>query len=342
MKRVLVHIGTPKTGSSSIQATLAAAVGANHLNQVCYPQLHGRDHYFLPALYRQLERLPRGLRRQYLGREKLLQKTREAVREELFAAISRHENLIISAESLTSFDADDVRAFIADLRRCGVSRVGVLVYVRDPAALYLSAMQQRLKTTHLIPTPSHFRYNFIEAIDAWSPQVSNLIVRPFDRPQLRGGDVVHDFVVEASTFFGHPILHAEAEYRTVNESISAEAMLLLQRYQRSLRNGKLCNAEQRRQLLDALQQQSALAEHTRPVLKRHWVYQLRANHRPALDALRERFGVEICPRDESGGQPLGAAQLAPAIKHVAVENLLLGYDGQVFSNLVARYLPDAG
>jgi hypothetical protein len=66
MKKLLIHIGTCKRGSTSIQKRLSDASKALIATGNTYPKVYGRIHHqLIVASYIPSERLPRGLRRQF-------------------------------------------------------------------------------------------------------------------------------------------------------------------------------------------------------------------------------------------------------------------------------------
>jgi hypothetical protein len=84
-KSVLLHIGTPKTGTTSIQHSLVRARMNGDLGQVCYPLLEGdSNQQRLAVLYLnpdELGRLIPSERERYPVREKSYKRMREQYRE---------------------------------------------------------------------------------------------------------------------------------------------------------------------------------------------------------------------------------------------------------------------
>ncbi len=231
-KRLLLHIGTIKTGTSSIQETLNAAAESGSLNGVAYPVPLEMTHNHLAHVYASPDRLPRIPRHRRRADPESFERIAQTFKHDLFEAIRDNENLILSAEYLSLFSRDDAAALARDLALAGVGEVRVLAYVRDPASLYLSAVQQTLKAGHLFVRPAAFRYRFLEALAVWRAIYPDVRVRPFVRGRLVDGDVVRDFLAEASSFFGDTVAPDDVELRVSNPSLSAEAMVVLQRYRR--------------------------------------------------------------------------------------------------------------
>lgn len=115
------------------------------------------------------------------------------------------------------FVPEEARALADDLKAAGVTDVRVVVYVRDPTSYYLSYVQQELKASHRFTAPLDFEYPFLRVITVWRDRYPDLVVRAFDRDQMVAGNVVHDFLAAASTFFGSTISVADEDLVTSNE-----------------------------------------------------------------------------------------------------------------------------
>ena len=93
MKTVLLHIGTSKTGTKSIQEALARARESGTIRPVCYPMPRGdRNNSALATLYLPYERMPRFVRSTYLTRSAELEKMRHRYRRALFDELRTERN----------------------------------------------------------------------------------------------------------------------------------------------------------------------------------------------------------------------------------------------------------
>jgi hypothetical protein len=101
MKSILIHIGTPKTGSTSIQKWLADAQDQGKLKHLSYPLWKGGyNHQQLVSIYKSYDELSAPMRYAYGPEGRPYQRKQEQYRKFLFQALQADRNAIISSESL--------------------------------------------------------------------------------------------------------------------------------------------------------------------------------------------------------------------------------------------------
>ncbi len=105
------------------------------------------------------------------------------------------------------------------------SSVMIIAYARRPADWYLSTVQQVLKGSSMLPAPAYRVRHVLDSYEAKFPGA--VTVRACEHDQLKDGDIVRDFAAIAAPdaldlLAGHT--------RRANESLSAEAMSILQEY----------------------------------------------------------------------------------------------------------------
>jgi hypothetical protein len=259
MSRLLLHIGSPKAGSSAIQASLLE--GADQLRRqhgllVCPPNPFRRPlpSGFLAACHLPSEALPRYLavrrRRdpQQFGRD--VQAYQQLLRDVLLLGRPvghlrwrRHlwrlkrdllpsppRTVVLSTEYLWRYPPDAIRRMRDQFEALGVRTFQVLAYVREPVSAYGSFLQQWLRLSDDLEryNPWQWRYRVRENLEAWAAVFApeELVVRPFSRDQLSGGSVVRDFYGCCSDWIGQTV--AGPEPAGVNESLSIEALTLVQ------------------------------------------------------------------------------------------------------------------
>ncbi|GAB2718971.1 hypothetical protein [Halomonas garicola] len=220
MSRLVIHIGMPKTGSSSIQDTLFAK--GRHVD-FRYADLgvanqggklrsyFSTDPYEWPG-HRAAGRAPDQVKA-----------FNEAVGREVSAIKAQGGQQVISGEDLYHLGEEGLRRLRDEFSRA-FDRVEIIGYIRPPASFIASAFvqlvknhgQSRLDLNKLWP-----RYRAkLEKFDQIFGR-EHVTLRPFDHKKLADGDVVQDFF----QFLGAPI--DPTEIRRVNESLSLEATAAL-------------------------------------------------------------------------------------------------------------------
>jgi len=224
-KKALIHIGTGKTGTTSIQESLASQ--KRKLGGVGYPNIVGNAHHFLEVVYQQYSHLSRGHRSEYADEAARL-KHAKTLRSKFLRRVRQKKNIIISSEFLGRFKKQQVLALKTDLDNSGYTDYRVVCYVRDPVSYYRSLLQQKLKSSHHPPNPQNFKYGFREAIENHRAYYGdNVIVRAYD-DALYQGDVVKDFLRLAESFF--EVDYSRVKSVSANRSLSAEAIFILHSY----------------------------------------------------------------------------------------------------------------
>lgn len=219
-RRVLLHLGMHKTGSTSIQAvwngykderTEYAALGLpNHSLVLQRAFLEGKA---ADRVYKN-------------STEERRPKQQEAALRRLDEVLSgTGRSVILSGESLFRFDRDSARR-TAEFLRGHVARIDSLLYVRAPESFARSVFQERLKKgeasfdlRHIVPAYKSRSLHWAEALGAEPTYVM------FDRPTLHEGDVVADFGMRAGLDLAWARSRAHLQNR--NTSLSAEAMAAL-------------------------------------------------------------------------------------------------------------------
>ena len=258
MTRLLLHIGSPKAGSSAIQASLLQ--GAEQLRQqhgllVCPPNPFGRPlpSGFLAACHLPPETLPRYLavrrRRDPQQFERDVRAYQQLLRDVLLLGRplghlrwrrlwrlkrdllpSPSRSLVLSSEYLWRYPPEAIIRLRQQFEAMGVKEFQVVAYVREPVSAYGSFLQQWLRLSDDLEryNPWLWRYRVRENLEAWGAVFGpdELVVRPFSRDQLSGGSVVCDFYDRCSDWLGETV--AGPEPAGVNESLSIEALTLVQ------------------------------------------------------------------------------------------------------------------
>ena len=322
MTRLFLHIGSPKAGSSAIQAAIqglseAAMAGADL--QVLPANPYGKPFPsgFVAARYMPPADLPRYLRlRQQRDPEQFQQDLQqhwrllsEGLRRRPQRAVAGWRwpwplaqrspqgggTALLSSEYLWRLPADQVRRFRQDFEALGVDDFRVIAYVRQPVSAYASFLQQwlRLSTDLERYNPLRWHYRPRQHLETWEAVFGDaLVVRPFERDQLQGGSVVQDCFAQLSAWLDRPVQGEEVS--GVNEALSTEELFLVQDLLRSLPPASLQDPQWpfRMARFRRLLSQSAPPLDCRPVRLQPWVRdQVWQRHQQDLDWLEQRHGV---------------------------------------------------
>ncbi|QFU76696.1 hypothetical protein EY643_14110 [Halioglobus maricola] len=203
MKRLVIHAGMAKTGTTTIQDSLGKACEALKSDAVYYPDWRPYNHsYELAALFRGDSKA--GYYYRQFGAE--TDEEWEAERERLrlqwraFFDSFTEGTAIISAEGLEQFFAEDVEALL-EFARPSFDRCMAVIYVRHPLTSIKSRWEQAVKQLDEPRSGEDLlqeckRRTRFGAVRRWSKAVGegNLVVRPFDPQHFQGGDLVEDFL----------------------------------------------------------------------------------------------------------------------------------------------------
>ncbi len=228
MRRLVLHAGLPKTGSTSIQRFLNANASALGDQGVLFrptaDRRNRRDHNFLAVAFwnrvqriyadrygDDLERLQRDSLDAWTG---LLDEFRSG----------DHDTLVLSGEFFTRAAVGPMAEFARE--HLDDFDVRVLFYLRQPSTHYVSWLQQHLKGSNTLMPFGRKRSHWARMLRMWT-RVGDVTIREFDRSALVGGDVVEDF----ASVLGVDITGFERP-TDANESISAEGMDLLLEHRR--------------------------------------------------------------------------------------------------------------
>jgi hypothetical protein len=219
--RLIVHFGTFKTGTTSIQEALSRHRAALLAQGVLYPAVPlGPPHHALYALFADPmpARIPLQLGLDPAAMREKGRRAWEQVRRD--AALHRPEKLVLSSELfLMDPTLDGFRRFRALLEEVATD-IAPCAYVRAPAPWYLSYLQQNARMSGEVspPRPLLIREG-VELAEAAFGRPMEL--RAYDPAGFPDGDVVRDFVERV---VGATLPGAAARGRRFNESLSAEAM----------------------------------------------------------------------------------------------------------------------
>ncbi len=232
----ILHIGMPKTGTTTLQSTFSANAELLSRFGVCYPALLSsspNNHRILAFYAMNPSSYPR-----HMNAFKDVDISRRLIaefRDNLIArleTIGNASKLVLSAESLYTRIRWHKRRHFSEFISSLGGGLAISAYLRSPAKSYLSLCQQQLKASQKIKpiAPSRYRQVLQSYQDTFPSSAITLV--PYERQFLIGQDIVTDFCRRflSDTHLDHSLL-ARAEDRNI--SLSGESMAMLMLYRRT-------------------------------------------------------------------------------------------------------------
>jgi len=331
--KLTLHIGTTKSGTTSLQKALLQC--APRLSKVgVYYDHHTLNQNGLELLVRDQGRWTREFRSMDPHVRALERKEAARIVERLKKATAdrRYAEAIVSSEYLSLFDSQEVTRFL-DLLDLPEVEIQVACYLRRPSRHWLSLGQQLLKASSTFPAAADYRYDLREKLEAWQsdPRIRRMIVRPSDGGQLVGGSVVSDFVAHVVP---SAALIRDVDTRS-NESLSAEAAILQQRFRKSTHPGSDNQfTEVGARVMDAILAVSVQVPGTQLQARQELLDLVDKQHLNSLRWLESRYGVQLVPSDEVG--QLEALDIDGDLgRETCVEEICTAFDQDVLERLTA-------
>ncbi len=335
-KTVLLHIGSHKAGSTSIQRALAAYDFSG--SPVCYPLAEkggnldvGRvQQDALTSLYIPTSEWEPIWYEKFYRDERRFASLCRRYRSFLFEQLRSAQTAILSNEDLSYFSEASARRLRDDLKAVGFEKFHLVLYVRDPADYFLSMLHSVLKLSLGVdPTghdPSSFHYGFLKTADTWEQIFPGCLeVRHYRRdPDF---DVVQDFsgVVRRRLGVTVPLKPVRA-----NTSLSAEGLQIMQDYRLAFwpDNGGVATPDVVR-LYRILERSASAVPQTKAALKATVAEHIRASHKDDAEKIHSRYGIDLGLRDVTShtilkpGEAVKVADMVGSVDSDAVHRLLL-------------------
>jgi len=237
-REFIVHIGTSKTGSTSIQRVLSRQREAIASQGVYYPASPGAESHVLLVMAAAASRHLYGSADrpiwQGIGPDARLARFREEFAAEMAALPRSIHRVIISAEQFSLLLRDPVSVQnLHDLLAPYAYRIKVVVYLRRQDRHFVSLYNELLRAGNA-PAPkllemrvhAQYNYNYAALLNRWVRVFGRrwVIPRLFEAEAGRRFDVVEDFLELCGLTLD---LEAEKAARAANPAISYEGQQLL-------------------------------------------------------------------------------------------------------------------
>ena len=234
MPKCILHVGMHKTGSTSIQNSLAELDD----EKFYYARIMGSPNHSVSMLWAFAERPDRGhVRKMMLRKNRTVEEIVGEAKRGIKASITEagERTLVISGEGMLRLGEKDLTRLRKFFERHGYSEFEILAYIRPPGGYMSSAIQQRIKSGgfkdfRIEQSLPDYREKFEKFDLVFGAE--NVKLSKFDRALLKNGDVVEDFCERS----GIPVDSIGIIRK--NEAVSRLTALLVYQYHRH------CDAEQ--------------------------------------------------------------------------------------------------
>ncbi|MEO1104042.1 MAG: hypothetical protein AAFW98_09985 [Pseudomonadota bacterium] len=180
-----LHVGSHKTGTTSIQRTFDASRRVLDRAGIVYPT------NIVGEIYRGRTSL-----KSHLFVSQSVREGRVATHLEAFARAYPGRDMLLSSEHFEKLSHDE-RKLLAKTAATYFGDVRVIAYFREPLGLAVSRLSTWIKRGEALfdggrAKVQHYRY--IDQLGGWRQAFGpdNVIVRPFDRAAFPGGDIMDD------------------------------------------------------------------------------------------------------------------------------------------------------
>lgn len=290
MKKAMIHIGSGKTGTTSIQNSAAEIEKDGLYPNLTYPLVTKSGHQSLEILFKKYDRISRGLKTKFEngGDYRSFKKDFEHVFDKCLLSA---KNIFLSSEFMFEFKAEEVLRLRKYLEDRGFEDFLIVVYLRDPASFYLSYTQQKLKGSSKAYSPFKFKTGYKKHIELWAGVFGkkNIIVREYDKAALHKGSVLKDIETLVNHFFCISVSLPEV---SSNRSLTAEGMAILQKFRNDyLKEHENRFAEESDILIKRLSSEKLAGYGSAPRLKKVYENVLRINNSEDIVYLQENFGI---------------------------------------------------
>lgn len=336
---LILHIGSPKTGSTAIQCALLKGrrlLRKNNLSLLRKRNKRREWHLAISphSLFQAIQTggIPRSQRNLFASEQdyrSYQSQQADAVRSLLAKKSQKGVSLVVSDEYLFGIDGLALERLRSILQDSDQDVAAVIAYVRDPASLYLSWMQQSLKANYRVLDPCQWTFDYLRPLELWSSFFPDCLqVRPFNVEAMPGGSVVLDFSEQLGRAVGlaHDLLVGLDSGEVVNRSLSAESILLLQHYQASFHSGDVGRfTRDGKSILRLLRILDAELEFERPRLLPEVRRDIVRRHADQLNILACDYGVKFtaAPEENNARCPASLDVQPPNTgRYVRLEHLI--------------------
>lgn len=238
VKRLLLHLGMAKTGTTSLQETLGRNRKKLKSLGVIYPSVKPYNHSFkFQVLFKDSPQDSFHYKQLAPDSDEQWQKELDLLRRQWVDTFTSFDEgvCVISAENLPGMKEKEIERLL-NFVQPHFDRISAIVYVREPRESLRSHWEQDVKESLgelsgealLQRAKSRLSYGFL---DRWSAVLGRdkMTVRPFDADKFHGGSLLADFF-HYGDLGDYPELNIQE--RQSNQSLGPEGASFLQAFNR--------------------------------------------------------------------------------------------------------------
>lgn len=327
MKRAMIHIGSGKTGTTSIQNSVAKMEKAGTYSGLTYPLVTQNGHQSLEILFKDYDKISRGLKSKFTSDDDYFS-FKNNFAHVLNEKICPANNVFLSSEFMFNFELNEVLCLKKYLQGRGFESFLIVVYLRDPASYYLSYTQQKLKGSSKIYSPFKFKIGYKKHVERWENVFGekNIIVREYSKATLNKGNVLTDIETLINQFFEISVSLPEV---STNRSLTAEGMAILQKFRTDyLQEYENRFAAESDILIKRLSGEKLAECGSTPRLKKAYEDLLRIKNSDDISYLQENFGI-------FKNLPINAGSLPDVSEYTgSVIDILEDFDQSIYCQLL--------
>lgn len=291
MKTLHLHIGSPKTGTTSIQQ--AFIQNRKNIEQQGFSFL-GEEHLHLSYFATKANRKDWPRMFKSVDEQKLNQVVDQYFFHLEYAILSGSNHQIISTECLFIDNSSYVKNYIEFMRKF-FSKIKVYAFVRNPVDYYKSIQQQVIKARSYIDPYNTFYYKFKDVISIWKSFVDVEVI------QYESGVNSFELLCEK---VGIDFDLGLISLSNRNVSLSIQQMLLLEKIQRNV----YPNKENKFKPHLGVIQQIKPTKFYNPKLKDKIKGVIQSNHYEDLEWINETYGIDLFKDLSSGSSSSFSSQ----------------------------------
>lgn len=222
-KTLLLHIGMGKTGTTALQEFFWANREVLAEHDVCYPEIGSQSaahHLISPSPLQDLV----DIGWKFLSPKDWIEQVQALPQS----------RILMSSELMFSTAPKDVATFLDAVR--DAFEVKIIAYLRRPDNAIMAAFNQQAKAgTQIRGIDAVLKarmqnFAYLDVLKHWDAGVAAMIVRPYERKQLKDGDIIADFLshilgIESLDGFTIPAREENANPRFATLALDFKVMI---------------------------------------------------------------------------------------------------------------------